>query len=232
MPNNITNIPAPRVELADPRTGVMSREWYRFFYNLFNLSGAGSNIASLSDLQVGPPATSDAEMSNLAAHIHGLEVAPPVTLPRDLHYGAFSDSTSQTAAAINTAYALTFNTTQLSEGVVVGTTTSQIKIYNTGVYNFQFSAQLTKTTANLAYAYIWYRINGTNVANSATRVALAGSSSDTVPAWNFVAQVSSGDYFQLMWAVSNTGIQVRAAAATAFCPAIPSVILTVTEVTL
>lgn len=54
-PINITNIPAPRVEFIDPRTGLMSREWYRFFFNLFNLTGGGSNDTSLSDLQIGPP---------------------------------------------------------------------------------------------------------------------------------------------------------------------------------
>ena len=34
----------------------MSREWYRFFLNLFNLTGGGSNTTSLDELQIGPPA--------------------------------------------------------------------------------------------------------------------------------------------------------------------------------
>jgi len=52
---NITNIPSSRVGVIDPRTGMISREWYRFFLNLFNLAGAGGNQTSLDDLQVGPP---------------------------------------------------------------------------------------------------------------------------------------------------------------------------------
>jgi hypothetical protein len=52
---NITNIPAPRVDVIDPRTGLMSAVWYRFFYNMFILTGNGSNEISLEDLQVGPP---------------------------------------------------------------------------------------------------------------------------------------------------------------------------------
>jgi hypothetical protein len=52
---NITNIPSNRVEFIDSRTGLISREWYRFFLNLFNLAGAGGNQTSLDDLQVGPP---------------------------------------------------------------------------------------------------------------------------------------------------------------------------------
>ena len=53
-PLNITNIPAPRVEFIDQRTGLMSREWYRFFLNLFTLTGGGTNPTSLEDLQLGP----------------------------------------------------------------------------------------------------------------------------------------------------------------------------------
>ena len=41
---NITQITAPRVELIDPRSGLMSREWYRFFYNLYTVTGGGDGI--------------------------------------------------------------------------------------------------------------------------------------------------------------------------------------------
>ena len=58
MPNyaDITNIPAPRVDFIDPRTGLMAREWYRFFFNIFELVGGGRNNTSITDLLVGPPA--------------------------------------------------------------------------------------------------------------------------------------------------------------------------------
>lgn len=56
---NITNIPSNRAEFIDPRTGLVSREWYRFFLNLFNLAGAGGNQTSLDDLQIGPPPSAD-----------------------------------------------------------------------------------------------------------------------------------------------------------------------------
>lgn len=52
---NITNIPAPRVDFIDPRTGLMSREWYRFFLNLFVITGSGGNEVSVEELQYGPP---------------------------------------------------------------------------------------------------------------------------------------------------------------------------------
>ena len=48
MPNppNITNITPPRVAIIDERTGAVSREWYRFFYNLFYATG-GLNAGAI-----------------------------------------------------------------------------------------------------------------------------------------------------------------------------------------
>jgi len=51
---NVTSIPAPRVPFIDERTGLISREWYRFFLNLFTLTGSGTTDASWTDLQLTP----------------------------------------------------------------------------------------------------------------------------------------------------------------------------------
>ena len=144
-----------------------------------------------------------------------------------LRYGTFFDTTDQTAAAPDTAYAITFNNTDLSAGVFLGTPTSRIYVDRPGAYNFQFSLQLSSTNASAKNIYIWARINGTDVANSATRITLKGSNEEYVAAWNFVLKLNTGDYFQLMWATSNINVQILADPATAFCPAIPSVIMTV-----
>ena len=62
---DVTRIPAPRTPLLDERTGLMSREWYRFFYNLFNLTGSGGNFTSLTDVQKGPPTAQIDEISEI-----------------------------------------------------------------------------------------------------------------------------------------------------------------------
>jgi len=43
---NSTQIPAPRVPVIDPATGLMSREWFRFFNNVFEQLGGGTGAAS------------------------------------------------------------------------------------------------------------------------------------------------------------------------------------------
>lgn len=57
MPNlsDVTRIPAPRVPIVDPATGLISTEWYRFLLNLFTIAGSGGNSITLDDLQLGPP---------------------------------------------------------------------------------------------------------------------------------------------------------------------------------
>jgi hypothetical protein len=60
-------------------------------------------------------------------------------------YGAFQDTTDQTAANTTTAYAVTLDTTDYSNGVYVSNS-SRLNVRNYGIYNIQFSIQLKNTT--------------------------------------------------------------------------------------
>jgi hypothetical protein len=44
MPSNTSQITPPRVPITDERTGAVSREWYRWFYNIFTITGGGLGI--------------------------------------------------------------------------------------------------------------------------------------------------------------------------------------------
>lgn len=208
MPN-ITRIPAQRVPVIEGPDNVMQREWYRFFNNSFTLLGLGQNQFSLEDLQVGPAAQT-----------------PQLVTTR---YGYFYDTTTQTAALANTAYGMTFNSVGFSRGVTIGTPTSRIYTDRPGLYNIQFSAQLDKTSGGVAFIYIWLRLNGVDVPNSATQIRIQGNNAETVAAWNFVEFMNAGDYFELMWSTTDVDCQILAEPASAPVPGIPSVILTVTN---
>jgi hypothetical protein len=152
------------------------------------------------------------------------------------YYGAFQDNTTQTAASINTAYAVKLNTTDLTNGVSVVNNISAnptiVKIANAGIYNIQFSLQLEKTggSGNMI-ADIWLRKNGVNLDGTTGKIVLTGSAnaSPVVAAWNYVLAISSGDSLELMWATSNDNVVIKATSATAPHPSIPSAILTVTQ---
>ena len=145
-------------------------------------------------------------------------------------YGSFYDTTTQSAAVINTAYAMTFNTTALSSSVSRGSPTSRIVTSNAGVYNFQFSAQLHKTSASVGYVYIWFRVNGTDITDSASKVALSGSQAETVAAWNYVTSMAASDYFEIMWSTDSTACQLLRNTTVSPVPGIPSIILTVQQI--
>jgi hypothetical protein len=152
-------------------------------------------------------------------------------------YGVFSDTTTQTASATYTPKAVTFNTTDASDGFSRGTPTSRIVAARKGHYNFQFSLQLTSGSSSNKKIWIWPRINGVDVPNSTSEISLSGSGTLMVPSWNWVLYLTPNDYYELMFAVDDTNIQIPAYAAqtgsngtaTFARPAVPSAILTVTE---
>ena len=158
-------------------------------------------------------------------------VRPTHTLP--LYYGVFSDTTSQPISVVNTPQAITFNTTDVSNGVSRGSPTSRIICANAGLYNFQFSMQLNSSSSNNQTVYIWPRINGTDVTNSGSIVTIAGNNAKVIPSWNFHLTLTAGQYFELMIASDSTNISLyhQVAQTSPFAmPAVPSVILTVNQI--
>jgi hypothetical protein len=178
---------------------------------------------------VTPPAATESDIAVIQSQLQALALSPPPKEFRSPRYGSFYDTTSQTAAAINTAYAMTFNTTDLSVGVTRGTPTSRIFVDRPNVYNVQFSAQLDKTAGGVGLVWIWLRKNGVNVPDSAGQIRIQGNNAEILAAWNYVIQLNAGDYIELMWEVDDTSVILLAEAASAVHPSVPSIILTVTD---
>ena len=151
-------------------------------------------------------------------------------------HGAFQDSTDQTAANTTTAYAVTFNTTDFSNGVTIASN-SRITVADSGIWNLQFSIQLTNTTNAAQDADIWFRVNGTNAANSNSRFGFAprkspGDPYHTVAAMNYFLSLNATDYVEIMWRPTDVGVTIEqyAASASPTRPAVPSAIVTMSFV--
>jgi hypothetical protein len=183
----------------------------------------------LEYLDRAPTSASQEQVAFLQEQITSLQQTPPPKQHRAPRYGSFYDTTTQTAAVINTAYAMTFNTTDLSFGVTRGSPTSRIYVDRPNVYNLQFSAQLDKTSGGVGSFWLWLRKNGVNVADTTGHIRLQGNNAEALAAWNYIIQLNAGDYIELMWEVDDTSVIILAEAATAIHPSIPSVILTVTD---
>lgn len=144
-------------------------------------------------------------------------------------YGSFYSTANQTAAAINTAYGMTFNTTSVNYGVYIGTPASRVYVDNTATYTAQFSAQLSNTDVSAHNIYIWPRINGTTN-NPAIKIQVeANSTATAIATGSFVLDLTTNDYFEILWSTDNTGVRLSTIAASSPVPVIPSVVLTVTS---
>jgi hypothetical protein len=138
----------------------------------------------------------------------------------DGHYDG-TVSTNQTAASINTAYALTF-TQDLASGITNGTPASRLIVDEAGQYSVTYSMQMASTSAATVTMWFWTRINGTDISKSAMENTLHQNGSTLVVTKSAILQLSAGDYIEIMWATDSTSGYLEAVAATAFAPATPS----------
>jgi len=139
-------------------------------------------------------------------------------------------STDVTAAAINTAYAIQFDTPTGAEGISLdGTDPTKIVFAEGGEYLLMFSAQISSTSSSTVNFYFWPRLNGTDATGSTMKNALHQNGATLVVSRAAKFDVTAGDYLQVMWAVDSTSGFLDASAATAFSPAAPAATLAITR---
>ena len=168
-------------------------------------------------------------VDNLTKAVEGLQMTPPPREFKRSRYGSFYDTTTQTATVINTATAITFNTTDLSQGVFLSTT-SRVMVDTEGVYNFDTSFQLDKTAGGTGIFDFWFRLNGVDVTDSTSRIRVQGNNSEVFSSLNYFFDLKANDYIELMFSVDDLTVEVTAFAAAAPHPGIPSIILTVNNI--
>ena len=151
---------------------------------------------------------------------------------KQFNYGQFSSNITQTGSA-DTAYLMTFNNTDFSNGVTL-VSGSRITVSNTGLYNIQFSTQLSTTASQAVDFSIWFAMTGSNIANSNTffTIEKIKGGGYVVGALNFLTQITSGSYVELKWSKTTVEGQLLAVGTqiTPTRPATPSIIVTVTQV--
>jgi hypothetical protein len=138
-----------------------------------------------------------------------------------------SDQTGSTGAAT----ACKLNTTGFSAGISVANNGSGVPTRVTfaaaGTYMLAPSIQFKNTDTNDHDATIWFRKNGTDIANSATviNVPKAADGGSQFFQIVFYEQVTAAQYIEVMWLPENAAVTIDYTAAGAIAPAIPSVIL-------
>jgi len=147
--------------------------------------------------------------------------------------GAFQSTVDQTAAAANTAYAMTLNTTDYASGVSVASN-SRITVADAGIWNLQWSGQFENTDSQDHDVRVWLKINGTVVTGSTGFFAVASKHGSVdghaLVGWNYFLSLNANDYVELWWETDNTLVTIQAYPASGNYPSTASLIATMTFV--
>lgn len=246
---NETQLPASRVPIAEG-DATPTRAWFRFFSSLYNFVGLGSGVVPETSGGTGNVAYAAGDLlyaptANTLARLAAPGIANPsylgtdgTNMPQwiDVAYGAFYDSTTQTATA-NTPTAITLNATSYHNLIDIGTPTSRVVVTNAGTYNITFSVQFTNTsTTGEDDVLVWLKTSAGNIAYSASHLTInkrhGGVDGTALMTVDFYQQLAAGAYFELYW-LSKSGlasISTIPSSASPSYPAAPGVILTVSQI--
>jgi len=144
-------------------------------------------------------------------------------------YAEFVKTTTVTAAAINTPYAITMDTPLFDNGIHLGTPTSRIVFDEGGVYLLAFSAQILATSANAIEFNFWPRLDGVDVPYNRITTNTKDNGITTVVSRTIAFTISAGSYIEVIWQVSDLSGQLVAVPA-ATLPSSPSVTLSITRI--
>ncbi len=150
------------------------------------------------------------------------------------YWGSFWSTEDQIAATADYEYQITYNNTDPDSSGVGITNGSQVKFTNAGVYSIIYSVQFVNTSNQIRDANIWLKKNGTNVPDSDSKwsvVSRHGSiDGHAIGSVNYVLKLNAGDYLELAWRSTDPSLSIEALPAEGVAPAIPSIILTATQV--
>jgi hypothetical protein len=149
-----------------------------------------------------------------------------------LPYGAWQNTTTHTAASTTTAYPIDLNTTDFEEGIVLQNS-SELKALYSGIYNIQFSLQISSLSNAVEDVQVWFRKNGTDLPSSNSSFGCAPRKNSFEPynvigSLNYYASLAANDYIELVWRTSSTDVTLAAytGLTSPTRPNIPSVIVT------
>lgn len=142
--------------------------------------------------------------------------------------GLFYSTVDQTAALVNTGYAVDYENTYIGNGVSIQNN-SQVTVSADGVYNFQLTLQVDHTNSSSCTLWVWISKNGVAVPYGGQEHTISGNSLQVVH-WNFSIDLNAGEYIEMYWATDDTALYVHTHAPAVPHPGVPSVVLAVSFV--
>ena len=162
-------------------------------------------------------------INNVTGHLGGRFI--------DQANGVFYSTADQPIAVVDTGQVITFNNTYLNHGVTVtGASNSQVTVEYSGIYNFQFSAQLTSNSASTKIIYLWIARDGTDIGYSGKEFVLQGAADVHNKTYSFSIDMLAGQYLEMKWSSDDIDTSLEAQTASSPHPGVPSAIMSVSLV--
>lgn len=230
----MANVKIP--DLTAASTPLAGTEVLEIVQSSFSRKVAASDIANTAT-NVRTVATGGTGAATLTGYVKGngtSAMTAAATIPfADLAGRAFGQpsSTADQTGNVAAATAVTFDTDLTGTGVSVASST-QITLAAAGTYMLSPSIQFANSAASDYTATIWFRKNGTNIANSATIISIpkAADGGAAVFSLSFFDTVTAGQYIEIMWLPSNIAVTIEHTAIGAIAPAIPSILCPVMRI--
>lgn len=164
------------------------------------LATGGATTTTLEDRRIGG--------DSIILFVPASAAAYADTMP----YGAFQSVVDQTIATANTAYAMTLDTVDYSNGVTLSNS-SRMNVKNAGTYNLQWSGQFNNTDTQIHDVNVWLRKNGTDIAGSTGVISIPNSHGGVdgriISGWNYFLELAVNDYIEIYWSSSNTQVSLQ-----------------------
>jgi hypothetical protein len=190
--------------------------------NTLGADGTDTNI----DINITPKGTGEVNVTNIDV----LSGKVPFTTITGRAFACFSDVTDQTGS-VSAATAVKFGTTEVVGAditmVTDGTNLTRLTFAAAGTYMVAPSLQLANSDTNDHDATIWFALNGTNIARSATRITVPKATDGGAAYFQivFYVTVTAGQYVQVLWLPENVAVTLDHTAAGAIAPITPSAII-------
>lgn len=142
-----------------------------------------------------------------------------------------ANSTTDQTGSVSAATAVRLANTTISSGISVANDGSgnptRITCTAAGTYMFAPSLQFRNSDSSDHDVTVWFRKNGTDIANSGTILTVPKAADGGAAYFQivFYEQVTAGQYLEIMWLPENTAVTLDYTAAGAIAPAIPSAIV-------
>lgn len=191
-------------------------------------TGASNASDARTNLGLGTMATQNANAVNITG---GTITGVNITNPLNRGFGQFISTVDQSAVA-NTPTLITFNSSSAYNVNVSVVSNSRITVAVTGVYLATISIQFLNAVNQEHDATLWFRVNGSDLPNSASKVTVPKSSEGgaLLLEVSMSEQLTAGQYLEAVWATEDANVKAEAIPAQAspfVCPSIPSVILNI-----